>query len=247
MSKETSRRVVVAGGTGNVGAYLVRGLLEYGNTVVVPSRSPGKIDELKAYLAQHVDARSLGRLYTLVGDLVDEAQGEVLWRELEAAIGTPDAVIASLGRFQPTASLLQTARADLEAVLQDYLYAQFAVARRLLPQLTARGGTYVFVNGPLAFDVSDGSARVSIATAAQHMLFKSLARELNGSNVRVFELVNYAFIRDRQTQPASALRGEEVGTYAAYLLSYTGRELHGRSIHLRDQKSLARARQKFSA
>jgi NAD(P)-dependent dehydrogenase (short-subunit alcohol dehydrogenase family) len=247
VSKPTKRRIVVAGGTGNVGAFLVRGLLENGDTVVVPSRSAGKLDELKAYLARHLDARSLGRLYTLVGDLVDDAQGEALRRDLEATTGTPDAVIASLGRFQPTASLLATARTDLEAVLHDYLYAHFAVARRFLPELNGRGGTYVFVNGPLAFEVSDGSALVSIATAAQHMLFNSLARELNGGNVQVFELVNYAFIRNRQTQPSSALRGEEVGACVAHLLSRTGRELHGRSIHLRDKKSLAQPPRSASA
>jgi short-subunit dehydrogenase involved in D-alanine esterification of teichoic acids len=126
-------------------------------------------------------------------------------------------------------------------VMDDYLYAHFAVAQRFLPRFSARGGTYMFVNGPLAFQVWEGSALVSIATSAQHMLFQSLARELAGTQARVIELVNYAFVRDKQTQPSSAVRAEEVAACIPYLLWRSDEKLHGQSVHLRDAKAIAAA------
>jgi hypothetical protein len=91
----------------------------------------------------------------------------------------------------------------------------------------------VFVNGPLAFEVWDGSALVSIATAAQHMLFKALARELAGSRVRLIEIVNYAFIRDKRTQPSSQISGEATARRAVELVSGADMSLHGQSVQLR--------------
>jgi NAD(P)-dependent dehydrogenase (short-subunit alcohol dehydrogenase family) len=219
----------------------VRGLLEKGDTVVVPSRSEGKLDDLKAFLSQRLDASALSRLHTFLGDIAAEGQGEEMCAQIERAVGAPHAAIASLGRFQPCESLLRSSRAEMEGVMNDYLYAHFAVARRFLPRFSARGGTYVFVNGPLAFQVWEGSALVSIATSAQHMLFRSLARELAGTQARVIELVNYAFVRDKQTQPSSAVRVEEVAACLPHLLWRSDGNLHGQSVHLRDATAIAAA------
>lgn len=101
-------------------------------------------------------------------------------------------------------------------------------------------GTYVLLQGPLAFEVHPefGTDLISIATAAQHMLFRVLAKEADESAARVVELVSHAFIRDLQTQPGSALSGEAVGAYAAYLLSGAGEKVHGQSIELRSLEQL---------
>ena len=71
--------------------------------------------------------------------------------------------------------------------------------------------------GPLAFNpwVGSGGSLVGIATAAQHMMFRWLAEELEDSEARVVELVIGSFIRDRQTQPQSRLPAEAVGAYVA--------------------------------
>jgi NAD(P)-dependent dehydrogenase (short-subunit alcohol dehydrogenase family) len=234
--------VLVAGGTGNVAAFIVSALLERGATVAVPSRSEQKLRDLRDFLRPRHAESGLDRLKVFAGDLSDEAQASELRQRIREEAGTPDAVLASLGNFRPTPSLLTASTDDLEAVLNGYLIAHFKVARTFLPELRQSGGTYVLVNGPLAFDVwpGSGSSLVSIATSAQHMLFRALALEFEASPVQVIELVTHAFIRNRQAQPGSPISGEAVGAYAAYLLSGAG-NAHGRSIQLRSLEQLDEA------
>jgi NAD(P)-dependent dehydrogenase (short-subunit alcohol dehydrogenase family) len=236
-----NKTVVVAGGTGNVGAFIVKALLEQGATVVVPSRSEQKLCELRAYLTNHRRGDALNRLTTFIGDLGDQAGAEQLLRQMMNQISAPDAVIATLGSWYSVPSLLTANAVDLEHVLRDYLVAHFIIGRALLPSLKASGGTYVFVNGPLAFNLWPGSALVSIATAGQHTLFRALAEELAGSSVHLVELVNHAFIRDKQTQPGSLLSGEAVGAYVAHLVTGAARTMHGQSIQLRSLEQLKEA------
>ncbi|MEX2574712.1 MAG: SDR family oxidoreductase [Balneolaceae bacterium] len=127
---------------------------------------------------------------------------------------------------------------DLEKVMDGYLIAHFKVARTFLPVLKENGGTFVFINRPLAINPWKGTGLVSIATAGQQMLFKSLAKELEESRVRVVELMSYAFIRDRQTQPSSDLAGEDVGAYISWLVSGSSEGIHGETIHLRSPNQL---------
>jgi NAD(P)-dependent dehydrogenase (short-subunit alcohol dehydrogenase family) len=241
MSTLENKTVVVAGGTGNVGAFIVKALLEQGATVVVPSRSDQKLSELRTYLSHHRHGVDLDRLKTFIGDLSDEAGAAQLLQQITHQLGAPDAAIATLGSWHSVPSLLSTATADLERVLQNYLIAHFRVARTFLPGLKASGGIYVSINGLLAFNLWPGSALVSVATAGQHMLFRALAQELEGSSVQVVELVSHVFIRDKQTQPGSPLPGEAVGTYVAHLVSGAARSLHGQSIQLRSLEQLKEA------
>lgn len=240
MQSLDNHTVVVAGGTANVGSFVARALLERGATVVVPSRSEERLGELHEHLGRYVDETDLNRLRRFVGNLSDEAEAARLRRRITEETGTPDGVVASLGNFVTTPSLLEASADDMRRVLDGYLVAHLMVARAFLPILKDSGGTYVFLQGPLAFELHPefGTDLISIATAAQHMLFRALANEGDESPARVVELVSHAFIRDRQTQPGSALSGEAVGAYAAYLLSGAGQEVHGQSIELRSTEQL---------
>ncbi len=241
MQSLDDRTIVVAGGTANVGSFVARALLERGATVVVPSRSEEKLGELRDHLGQYVDETDLERLHTFVGDVSDETEAAALKQRITEETGTPDGVLASLGDFVTTPSLLDTGADDMRRALDGYLVAHHMAARAFLPMLRDSGGTYVLLQGPLAFELHPefGIDVVSIATAAQHMLFRALAKELDESPARVVELVSHAFIREKQTQPGSALSGEAVGAYAAHLLSGAGEEVHGRSIELRSPEQLA--------
>lgn len=234
----TGKTIVVAGGTGNIGSLLVQELLRQGATVVVPTRSRESLSALHDFLASR---SSVERLRGFVGDSADPDTQMDLLKRITAEIGPLDAAIASLGRFQSASSLLHTKRAQFQAVLDDYLLAHFCVAKLFLNEIVKRCGTYIFINGPLAFSPWKGTALVSMATAAQHMLFQSLAKELTESPVNVVELVNYAFVRERATQPSSALPGEATGAYAAWLIARGAHDLRGRSIHLDTMEVLEQA------
>jgi len=241
MQSLNDQTVVVAGASGNVGPFVVRALLERGASVAAPSRSAEKLRGLRAHLSQHVDETGLGRLHTFVGDLGDEREATVLRQRISEQAGTPDAVVASVGDFVTTPSLLDASTDDLQRALDGYLLANFVIARTFLPVLRDSEGTYVLLQGPLAFELHPEfhAHLISVATAAQHMLFRALAQELDGCRTRVVELVSHAFIRDRQTQPASPLSGEAVGGLVAYLLAGADEELHGRSINLRSPEQLS--------
>jgi len=233
MPSLNDQTVVVAGASGNIGPFVVRALLERGAVVAAPSRSEEKLRELREHLRQHLDEITLGRLHSFVGDLGDEREATVVRRRIAEEAGTPDAVVASVGDFVTAPSLLDARTDDLQRALDGYLLSNFAIARTFLPGLRDFGGTYVLLQGPLAFDLYPGfdADLISVATAAQHMLFRALAQELAGSRVRVVELVAHALIRERQTQPESPLSGEALGESVAHLLSADD-EIHGRSIRL---------------
>jgi NAD(P)-dependent dehydrogenase (short-subunit alcohol dehydrogenase family) len=176
---------LIAGGTGNIGRAIVHGLLMRGATVVVPSRSASKLDAL--YGAQEPDERA--RLIRIVGDISDERDAERIRAETLARTGRLDAVVASLGSFLAAPSLLAADRALLDRVLADYLVAHFVVARTFVPVFQSSGGSYLFINGVLAFAPMPGSGLVSVATAGQAMLAEAIIQETTNSRARVNELV----------------------------------------------------------
>lgn len=231
------KTIVVVGGTGNVGSFIVSELLEQGARVVVPSRSEDKIQDFRSHIG-NIEKSKLDRLYTFKGNLSDEGEAGRMLDRITKEVGKPDAAISSLGYFIPAPSLLTVDIGDLHRVMDGYLTAHFKVARTFVPFFRKHGGTFVFINGPLAFEVWDGSGLVSIATAAQHLLFKSLVKELDGTGAQVVELVNYAYIRNRQTQPSSSISGEAVGAYFAWLVSDASGNQHGKSIHLRSPEQV---------
>lgn len=236
-----NKTIVVTGGTGNVGSFIVKELLKRGAEVVVPSRSEDKITQLIDHLSGDLDKARLDRLHTYVGNIGNEEGAEKLLEKISFDIGIPDAAVASLGRFIPAPSLLNATADELRKVVDGYLVGHFIVARTFLRKYREHGGTYVFINGPLALEPWEGSAAglVSIATAGQQMLFKAMAQELRDSPARVTELMTYAFIRDRQTQPSSPIPGEAVGAYASYLVSDEAKDIHGKSIQLKSTEQLA--------
>lgn len=234
MNTSKNKTIVVAGGTGNVGSFLVAGLLGKGATVAVPSRSEQKINELKDHLLNHVDESVLANLHTYLGDLSDESEAEEVRGKIIQNSGEPDGVVATLGHLVPAPSLLDVSVEEMETVLKGNLIAHHMVAKTFLPGLRKKGGNYVFINGPLALKPwkGSGTALVSITTAAQQMLFKSLAQELEDDEVTIAEVITYAFIRNKKTQPGSALTGEDLGNFVASLASGALGDTHGQTFQL---------------
>ncbi|MEX0780988.1 MAG: SDR family oxidoreductase, partial [Balneolales bacterium] len=230
--------IVVAGGTGNVGSYLVAGLLKNGATVVVPSRSEQKINELQDYLLKRFNKSALKNVHTYVGNLSDKNEAADLITKIIQNTGDPDGVVSTLGNFVPAPSLLEIGEAELDKVLRGYLFAHQMVAKTFLPGLRDKAANFVFINGPLALKPWKGSGAglVSIATAAQKMLFESLAQELEDDKVNISEVITYAFIRNKQTQPGSSLTGEDLGEFVARLASGAMGNIHGRSFQLRSSE-----------
>jgi NAD(P)-dependent dehydrogenase (short-subunit alcohol dehydrogenase family) len=225
------KRVLIAGGTGNVGRHLVREALTAGATAIVPSR---KAERLQA-LRQEVEAHDRSRFVPLEGDLSDEHDAPRLLR----AAGPLDGAVASLGGFVPAPTLLGATKAELQRALDNYTIAHFAVAHVVIPLLRQRGGAYLLINGFLAFDASyPGTGLVAVATAAQAMLARILARETADSPVRVNELVIYSSF-GWGNDDANVVTGTDIGRYVTWLLSDRGAHVRGDTHHLRSLESVA--------
>lgn len=221
--------IVVAGGTGNVGRHIVRALLESGADVVVPSRSAARI----ATLRRAVEPETAARLITVQGDF--EAVGRAV-----AEAGPVTGAVASLGHFVPARKILRAERDTLDGVWNDYVGAHWLAARALLPDLAARGGSYVMINGPLAFTSSvEGAGLVSVATAAQSMLARVLMHEYRESSARINELVIHSAF-GWGTDDANEVSGSDLGSYVAWLLSSESAPVKGRTIHLDSRDALTR-------
>lgn len=231
----TGRTVLVAGGTGNVGRHLVRALLDHGANVVVPSRSPERV----AALRDGLGGRGVERFSSMLCDLRDEAAATRLGDQLSTTDRSLHAVVASLGRFVAAPSVLAAPVADLHNTLDDYLIAHFLAVRTFLP-LIEPGGSYTFINGPLAFDsLFEGTGLVSIATAAQAMLARVVMKETRPIPVRVNEVIVYTlFGGDDKDPPHAPVAREDVARYVAYLVSGRGSAVDGQTIHLNSRQPL---------
>jgi NAD(P)-dependent dehydrogenase (short-subunit alcohol dehydrogenase family) len=241
MSSNGDKTVFVAGATGNVGPFVVQALLERGATVAVSSRSEGKLRELREHLTDL--GTDLDRLHSFQGELGDGDGAAALRTRIRGEAGAPSAVVASIGDFVSTPAVLHAGHDDLKRAVDAYLLANFSVARTFLPDLSDSGGAFVFLQGPLAFELYPGydAHLISIATAAQHMLFRALAQELDESPAHVVELVTHAYVRNRQTQPGSPLTGEQVGAFVAHLVAGAAETERGKSIELRAPEQLEEA------
>lgn len=239
------RNIVVAGGTGNVGRYVVGGLLEAGATVAVPSRSPDKLEAIEA-LGQN---GSTGRVVTVEGDVTDEEDGARIVRQLRDEVGPLHGAVASLGGFVPVPSILEASREQLATAMEGYVRAHLGAAQNLVPALESGGG-YLFVNGPLAYDLwSPEASLVSVVTAAQAMLAQAVAKEVDeaGSESarslpsappRVNELVIYTAVGWGEADKRSPVSPRDIGRYVARLLSEQAESTRGETIHLRSPDQL---------
>ncbi len=234
------RVAVVSGGTGNVGRFLVSALLHAGARVIVPSRSEAKLKDLLggySRLPAHRDQKH--RLRGLVGNITDETEGPAIVKRILREEGRLDAAVASLGRFVPTRNVLSASRSELEAAVEGYLMAHFGAAKAILPVLRVDGGSYTFIQGPLAFEVwSKEASLVSVASSAQAMLARALMEEESQdpppdrSRVRVNEVVMYAPV-GWDDHDGGPLKPEHIGAFVARLMSDEAKGVHGRSIHLK--------------
>jgi len=222
---------LILGGAGYVGEGIVRSFLDEGAFVIVPSRSPERLQGLRKVLGAAADER----LVTVTANTGTEKGAEALRDQILARMKRLDAVVASLGGFREGAPLVDTSLEDFAKVLSDNLLSHFIAARTFIPAL-APGATYTFVAG-LAGEVPQPRAGpVAVAMAGQQALQRVLAEEMRESGVRINELLVKSVISRARGEPGpSTLTAEEVGLFAARLASTEGAHWHGVQIRLLDR------------
>src|SRR5690606_13521418 len=140
MPKEAAMRVFVAGATGAIGRQLVPQLVAAGHDVTGMTRSPAKVDQIRALGAEPVVADALDAV--AVARAVGESEPEVIVHQLTALSGDPD--LRHPERFTAQTNRLRTEGTD------HLLAAGRAVGvRRFVAQSIVALGTYARTGGPV--------------------------------------------------------------------------------------------------
>lgn len=180
-----SKIAVVPGGTGGVGEGIVRALLKNGYTVVVPTRTTSKAEQLQAYVA---DLGS-GRLLTYPGSVSTEESATELKRYLHEEFKQIDLVVASLGGWHQGYPVHEYPFTAWNRILNDNLTAHFLAIKSLVPLLNPEAGFYFHINGFSAEETYPLAGPLAMAAAAQKSLILTLSKELEHTNIRVHELI----------------------------------------------------------
>lgn len=240
MARLEGKICLVAGGTGTVGEEIVKAFVEAGATVVVPSRSRQKLDDLSAFVG--LKASAAERLSLLEGRLDDSADAERLRNEVLRRHGTLDAVVASLGgSWEEQLPLLEVPMETFRAYQNSNLNAHLITARTFLPLLAERNRTsYTLLGGLSAVRTIERYSPVGINSAAQLMMAKILMKEMKDTSVRINQVI-FGFINTR-ARAANAkpewVTAREVGDFVAYLASDEGRMISGSILQFGDRPPL---------
>ncbi|MCA2216818.1 SDR family NAD(P)-dependent oxidoreductase [Jidongwangia harbinensis] len=166
------RSVVITGGTGGLGAAVVRTFVTDGWRVVAPIR-PGSADRLPAgAVAVEADLTSPEDVRTAVA----------------AAAGTPGAplraVINLVGGYAASGPVHTTGVDDFEAMLRVNLRPTYLVTAAALPHLMDGGGSVVCVSSRAAVAPFPGAAGYITAKAAVLAFANAVAAEYRPHGVR---------------------------------------------------------------
>jgi 3-oxoacyl-[acyl-carrier protein] reductase len=162
------RVALVTGGSGGIGAALVRALAEEGATVAVH------------YARNRPDGE-----HVFQADLEDPAAPGRLVDEVEAALGPVDILAANAGHSQ-RATYEEVDAADFDRMLAINLRAPFLLARRVLPGMRERGyGRILFTSSVAALTGGVVGPHYAASKAGLHGLTHFLASRVAADGVTV--------------------------------------------------------------
>ena len=208
----TGRRIVVGGGTGDVGVEIVAALLAAGADVLVPVRNLAKAAALGAH----------ERLSVIEAFPEDDA-GVTALREKLTTAGRLDGAVAALGPWFHGPALTHLPKTDWDAMVAASLTSHFLFARSVVPVL-AGGGQYILVNGGAALAPVPHSGVVSILARAQTMLAEVLAAEHQTVQIHTLMLLSIIATRARHDPDPDWVTAQQVGQKCAWLFETRAQE-----------------------
>lgn len=191
----TPRTVLVTGGSKGIGAGVSDRLARAGHRVAATYRSGGVPDGVLGVRC----------------DVTDPEQVDAAYREVEAALGPVEVLVANAGITRDTL-VMRMSDDDWDAVLATNLTGAFRVARRAVrPMVKARFGRLIFISSVVGQLGSAGQVNYAASKAGLVGMARSLAREL-GSRGITANVLAPGFI---ETDMTAELAEETVKRYAA--------------------------------
>lgn len=238
MSILDGKNVLVIGGAGEVGEGIVRQCLNAGATVVVPSRSQYRLDELR----QHLAGCDLTRLIIRQAGCGTEAGAMDLYDFIVDELSYLDIVVASIGGWWQGENLVDVSLRLWNQLMENSLTAHFVAAKTFLPLLAeGNGGRYIMLNGGAALKVVPNAGPISVSAAAQLVLKDVFVEEMKDSPVTINTLLINTPVITRSREVIKKhywLTVDEVGLYVVYLASDALETTHGETIILKTREDL---------
>lgn len=215
-------RVLVAGGTGNVGEGISRSLLQLGAKVVVPSSSADRLEQLRGLIGPEL----AGGLETIEAGYDSFAAADELAERVTALPEPVTDVVALVGGWWAGKALWEITEEDWQKVFVSPATTHVALVRAFLPRIAA--GSYTTIAGFSSYTAEPGSGPVSMQGAAQLMMRRTLSREL-ATGPRVNDLMLGPIInRSRPQGKRDWLNADEVGRVVAKVIADPS--INGRTV-----------------
>jgi NAD(P)-dependent dehydrogenase (short-subunit alcohol dehydrogenase family) len=222
----TGLRIVIGGGTGDVGNEIIERLLAAGAEVLAVIRSAGRAEALGTH----------ERLTLIEGFPDDDASVAAVRQELQK-LGPIHGAVASLGPWFHGPALSELPKLEWDHMVSAALTSHYLFARSLMPALAAASGQYIMINGAGALAPVPHSGVVSILAHAQMMMGEVLAAEHEAVSVHTLMLRSIIATRARRTADPTWVTAAEVGDACAWLFTPQGRMTAGSTVTL-NQKSV---------
>jgi 3-oxoacyl-[acyl-carrier protein] reductase len=203
----SSRRVVVVGGTGGVGEGAVRGWLNAGAEVIVPSRTEGKVAQFSRVIGELADSP---RLHFVIGEYTDFDSADQMADRITKEFGQVTDVVASIGGWWQRAPLWGVSQSDWQKYFVDLITAHVAQVRAWIPRM-ADSGSYQLILGGSATTVVPGASLMNMEQSGLLMMRKVLAAEVGDQRRITSVVLGPVITRQRPSFDPDWVSAEEVG------------------------------------
>jgi NAD(P)-dependent dehydrogenase (short-subunit alcohol dehydrogenase family) len=224
-----TRTVIVAGGTGALGASVSRAFLATGARVVVTYRKQEEFDALAKQAGVGLSGVSI--------DMTDEAAVARFTAETESKSGAIDALVIAVGGYAGGKQLWETDIATYELMLSLNLRAAFVMTRAILPGMIRQNrGAIVNVASKAGYGHAAGAAVYAASKAGVMALFDSLAEEVKPYNINVNSIVPSIMDTpaNRRAMPKADFnqwpKTDDIAKVVVYLCSEDACVIHGAAV-----------------
>lgn len=205
------RRVVIAGGTGDVGEGIVRAWLKAGAHVIVPSRTKSKVERFREALS---DLGEPEKLDFAIGGYNSFDEAQAMAGHIVAEYGPVTDVIASIGGWWQGKPLWEVSNDEWQRYFVGMSTAHAATARAWIPRLPTTG-SYQLILGGSAVHAVPGASIISMQQAGLLMMRRVLSAEA-GDRVRIAaQILGPVVTRSRRHIDPDWVSNDEVGLVSA--------------------------------
>ncbi len=228
------RTVIIAGAAGGLGSVATAAFAEAGAKLALLGRDQAKLDELAAEL-KLPSARTLALAIDLSeAQKVDEVAGSVLKK-----FAGIDVLLNFVGGWIGGKGVFATRREDLDSMLDQHLYASYAMIKSFVPQMIKNGwGRVLAVSSPNASRPPGNNSPYAVGKSALEALMLSLAQEVKGTGVTANLLLvrTIDVAHERQINPSEKNQSwtspEEIFATLLHLCSEEAGMINGARIPL---------------